>query len=114
VYYRVDIVAKQKFETECLVLMIFFDNLRFGCLVFVYWYVWKIYGCIKYKSALAARDIIDHIDGEGEVAQESVSYHGLNLCRVGFQFDVRDEDGGECQLRVGIANFCEHRMGQIE
>jgi hypothetical protein len=67
--HRIDIVPNHELEVECLVLIIVFGDLRIGGSVFVGRDGWRIHGFYEGHVALAARFVVDRIDGESEVAQ---------------------------------------------
>jgi hypothetical protein len=110
----INIVPNHEFEAACLVLPIFFDDFRYDCLVFVDWDILWIYRWVEGNVTLAARDTVNRVDGEGKVAQESVSSREIDGICVGGQFNVGNEGGGECRLHVGLTNLREHRMGHVE
>jgi hypothetical protein len=58
--------------------------------------------------------VVGGVDGEGQMAMDSVSSCRVDLRGVGVEFNMCDEDGGESRFVVGVANFRQHRVREVE
>jgi hypothetical protein len=68
VEHGIDIVPKYEFEVECLVLPIVFGYVCLGGVVLVGRDCWWIDGFVERYVALAARFVVDCVDGDSKVA----------------------------------------------
>jgi hypothetical protein len=96
------------------VLLIVFCNLGVRGLVLVGGEGWRGGGYLERNAADAALFVVVGVDGEGQMAMDSVSSCRVDRCGVGVEFIVCDDDGGESSVGVGVANFRQHRVWEVE
>jgi hypothetical protein len=71
-------------------------------------------GYLECNAADAALFVVVGVDGEGQMAMDSISSCRVYRRGVGVEFNVCDEDGGESRFCVGVANLCQHRVWEVE
>jgi hypothetical protein len=105
------IMPKDELCEEGLLLAFVLPNFGVCGLVLVYWEGWRWGGDLERAAADAALFFVCGIDGEGQVAMDSFYLRRVDRCGVGVGFNMREEDGGEVRLCVGVANSRQHGVG---
>jgi hypothetical protein len=96
------------------VLSIVFCNFGVRGLFLVGGESWRGDGYLERNATDAALFVVVGVDGEGQMAMDSVSSCRVDRRGVGVEFDVCDEDGGKSRFCVGVANFRQHRVWEVE
>jgi hypothetical protein len=108
------IIPEDELCEKGLMLLIVFRNFGVCCLVLVGGEGWRDGQYLERHAANAALFVVGGVGGEGQMAMDSVSSRRVDRRGVGVEFNVCDKDGGESRSGVGVANFRQHRVLEVE